>query len=709
MKLNKFKLQKSLFGFIMMVGLAMAFSGCKEDIDDSNYAIKTEQTMTDYLAASPDLSMIKAVFDRVELGRAGNASSLTSVLSARGNYTVFAPDNEAVQAYLQSLGLSSVEELTYEQAQNMAYNCIIDNGSESAYESPDFPISGTFSLSNLNDRLLSCNEDSVTLNYYVNGDSEVKTSDIEVSNGMLHIVNKVIALSTNSVAELIQAAPNMQIMGGLLSRTGLDALFAQDRDSEYELRDLPETRGNLYSTLGSKMVEVPQKRYLGFTAFVEPDDIYKNKWNIQFDKDAEGNITNWDEVLNEIRQKVEPIYGTEDRDDLTSPRNAVNRFVAYHFVPGKMPYNKLTTHFNEYLYKYGPDPKTPQTNNYTVEVWEYYTTAGDMPDLLKVTQLPKDEYGAGIDHPIYLNHVCTKDNSFFGTYDETGRAAEGIGLNILVSDNNGSYNNNSLNGFYFPIDNILVKTSEVASRLGGERIRFDLTSMLHEFQSNNFKGGDYVTFERDYFDAITNTSASTIITFLNSAWVGGTAWRDYQGDEFIFSGLFDFVLRLPPVPQAGTYEIRLGASQNPWRGMTQVYIGDSPNNLSPCGLPLDMRQSVDNTSNPALNWQADIDDAETNQENDKNLRNQGYMKSPKYFHITDGQGNPENVARLAGDQDPSMAGVRRILTTLYMEPNKYYYVRFKSALNKSDAEFMMDYFEYCPSSVYNGSTSEDPW
>jgi len=709
MKLNKIKFHKSLFGLLMMAGFVMAFSGCKEEIDDSNYAIKTEKTMSDYLAEDPNLSDIKSIFDRVTLGRAGNASSLTSVLSARGNYTVFAPDNEAVQTYLNSLGLNHVSELSDEQAQNLAYNCIIDNGNESAYESPDFPSKGTFALSNLNDRLLSCREDSVTLNFVVNNTSEVTKADIEVSNGMLHVVNSVIALSTNTVAELIQAAPNMKVMGQLLAQTGLDALLAEDRDSEYELRDLPEKRGKLFATLGSKMVNVPQKRYLGFTAFIEPDSIYRVKWGVDIQRDNDGNITNWEEVLEGIRQHVEPVYGTEDRDDLTSPRNAVNRFVAYHFLPGKMSYNQLTYHFNEYMYKYGADPKIPQTKDYTVEVWEYYTTAGSMPDLLKVSQLPKDEYGVGIDHPVYLNHVCTKDNSFYGTYQETGHAYEGEGLNILVRDDNGTYNNNSLNGFYFPIDNILIKTDAVANRLGGERIRFDITSILPEIQSNNIKGGDYATFERDYFEGITNTSASTVITFLNCAWVGGNNWRDYQGDEFIFSGLFDFVLRLPPVPKAGTYEVRLGLSQNPDRGMTQVYIGESPNSLMPCGLPLDLRQSVSPSTNPALNWQTDIDDAETNVENDKNLRNQGYMKSPKYFHITDGQGDPETVARVMGDKQPAQAGVRRILTSLYMEPNKFYYVRFKSALNKTDAEFMADYFEYCPSSVYNGTNAEDPW
>ena len=92
--------------FVTMLGLAccLAFStlltSCKEEIDDSNFAIKTDQTILDYITAAPELSSIKAIFDRVRMGKTENASSISSVLSARGNYTVFAPNNDAVSRYV---------------------------------------------------------------------------------------------------------------------------------------------------------------------------------------------------------------------------------------------------------------------------------------------------------------------------------------------------------------------------------------------------------------------------------------------------------------------------------------------------------------------------------------------------------------------------------------------------------------------------------
>jgi hypothetical protein len=44
-----------------------------------------------------------------------------------------------------------------------------------------------------------------------------------------------------------------------------------------------------------------------------------------------------------------------------------------------------------------------------------------------------------------------------------------------------------------------------------------------------------------------------------------------------------------------------------------------------------------------------------------------------------------------------------------MDADQTYYLRFKSALKKSDSQFFMDYFEYVPTTVYNGAQEEDIW
>ena len=212
--------------FVTMLGLAccLAFStlltSCKEEIDDSNFAIKTDQTILDYITAAPELSSIKAIFDRVRMGKTENASSISSVLSARGNYTVFAPNNDAVSRYVFAMTQSyDVNALSYEQAELVAKSCIIDNGDNDAYETADFPLTGeSFPLSNLNDRRLT--SQSVDNNFVINGNAWVTQGNIDVSNGMLHVVSEVIAPSNDFLPDLISQAPNLSIMSRLINETG---------------------------------------------------------------------------------------------------------------------------------------------------------------------------------------------------------------------------------------------------------------------------------------------------------------------------------------------------------------------------------------------------------------------------------------------------------------------------------------------------------
>ena len=192
-----------LLGAGMLLAAPFSFTSCKEDISEDAYAIKSMQTMMDCINATDTLTEIKALFDEVRLGRSSNASVLSSVLSARGNYTVFAPSNKAVKLHLQKVTGkedATLADLTQEQKELIALNCIIDNGSNNAYEIADFPNDGgTFSISNLKDRRLACEQNNQN-DYVINGNAVVTQSNVEVSNGMLHVVDHVIAPSTNSVA-----------------------------------------------------------------------------------------------------------------------------------------------------------------------------------------------------------------------------------------------------------------------------------------------------------------------------------------------------------------------------------------------------------------------------------------------------------------------------------------------------------------------------
>lgn len=715
-------------GLLLVATAPFAFTGCKEDISEDAYAIATKMTISDYLTSREDLSDIKAIFDEVQLGYSENASVLTSVLSARGNYTVFAPTNDAVALYVtEVIGETgkTVADLTLEQKERVALNCIIDNEDESAYELSDFPSNGAFPLSNLKDRRITSVQNTEG-DYVINDESTVIESNLEASNGMLHIVDHVILPSDNTVAEMVQQAANMRIMGKLLTETGwADSLTLKTEDEEQYEIDNQSSMGSTRTVGSAGSIEFMESRAIGYTMFVETDQVLNADWGITlpvYDEQTE-EITNWETIKAEIQAKCAQYYDDTDADDFTSPYNAVNRFVAYHLLDGKMAMENrdIVHHFNEYNYDVGADQRNPQENTYSINVWDYYTTKCRYIDgeaygrcLLKVTQLPTGE------HDFYLNRVSEYNDGFDGNYVETGliENTPSNGLNVKVSKTNEYegvvYDNNASNGFYFPINHVLVNSSETQDALGSERMRIDVVTVLPEILSNSLRGRGQAYFPLGYFKNIMSESSDTQIAYLQNGYAASSgAWRDYQGDELLILGTFDFVFRLPPVPKSGTYELRLGVSNNSLRTMVQVYLGDAHDATYPVGLPIDQRElPSDIPGNP---WVSDEDagyDEVVCRENDRNLRNQGYMKGPNYFCASQLSGGRQtNTVRNIEGSSASGPALRRILTAQRFDKDKTYYLRFKGAISDYAAgEFYFDYIEFVPSSVYNNDANpEDIW
>ena len=286
-------------------------------------------------------------------------------------------------------------------------------------------------------------------------------------------------------------------------------------------------------------------------------------------------------------------------------------------------------------------------------------------------------------------------------YHETGVIPGYAG--ILVNTNNGDNDNNAINGYYHTINELLVYTPGVRNELYKRRIRMDIAATYPELATNNLRGNYKTAFDKGYLSRFVRVSNETKVGHSHPQ---GTGWMALWGDQTRVFGLYDFVYKLLPVPKDGTYEVRMGMSHGPIRGMAQIYFGEDPDRLAPAGLPYDMRQTI-GPNNPAATWIADVEDDATNAtnaENDKTFRNQGYLKGPLYFTYSTGRAD-QPIRHMGG----SWCAVRKIIVTADMKADKTYYLRFKSALRKLDAELSIDYFEYASKAVYNDVRAEDYW
>ena len=249
-------------------------------------------------------------------------------------------------------------------------------------------------------------------------------------------------------------------------------------------------------------------------------------------------------------------------------------------------------------------------------------------------------------------------------------------------------NQQALNGIYHYIDNVLTYNEETRDVVFNDRIRWNVVTMSPEFLNAGARGntnGQHLT----GFKQVDGWDFHGIIPTLALRERG--VWMATYSDAVDLIGQFDVSFKLPPVP-ANTYEIRFAYGAGNDRGVVQIYFGEK-DNMQPMGLPIDFRIWG---GDPSIGWIADTEDTEENRAIDKAMHNRGYMKDMDSWN----QGGSENLRANNGKY-------RKILTTQALDPNKEYWLRIKLVIENAEAELPINYFEFCPKSVYAGLTAED--
>ena len=506
-----------------------------------------------------------------------------------------------------------------------------------------------------------------------------------------------------SVVKLLKQAPNMRIWAKLLDATGWGAKMVPDAKAEKAFAEKYKAYAGTYPNNTGTRTPFQAYRRQGFTLFAETDEVFNKEWGVPMPvyDEATQSITNWETIKQVLNEQCGKIYSNLKPGDLTDKDNAVNIFVATHLLNSNMQLanNSAVRHATEYGYTTGENINEPSTN-YTVNVWDYYrTTWPQESKLLKITQTPDGQF--------YLNRFSKYDNGLTGTYVETGTLQEGILAHARNEVDNSVYNNVALDGSYHPIDDILSFNSDYASAMKSERVRMDFTTLLPEIASNNLRGKD-AYFPTDYFSTLTNVSPDTKIQQLYAR----KGWVDYQGDELLVTGNYDFTLEVPAMPNDGSYELRIGYSVNGVRAKSLLTFicEDEAGNQGTWGEALVLDQSEPFMANDCIGQKdADLNYDETLcAENDYALHKLGYMKAPAYFHTA---GYTANSARAELGRSYNGGNMRRVLITSNMSSRMRYYIRFQALNNSSRAQLHLDYIEFVPRlvDVAGEPYREDVW
>lgn len=677
----------------------LMLTSCSDEPDSEYFYTFTGEMMSDWLT-SPDRPEYSEFAEIVQ--RAG----LMDLLATYGHYTCFAPNNDAVDEYLKGRGFTSVSQLSQADCDTIARTHLVP------YMYTTFEMIGHKLPSvNMLSRYLATepgfDSDSNAV-IVLEGLARIKfeLKDDSVENGIMQPIDRVIEKSNSYITDLMRENPKIRLFYEALVKTGVinDVLLVEDEN--YNPKDYEPDYGTTGGAESNdKRYDAPDTKKYGYTFFIEPDSILKEKYGIN-------NIQDLYDKACEIYDQVYPQDVNapgHSFENLTDSVNPLRRFVQYHIL------NKIAA---------GADDLTPQ-------------------EIVNMAGLSNFEGAISIDetrinpfdwHHTLLPHRMLKvDKVTVAAYRGGSKRGDRfvnrrydakfqfLGQRIEPKDD--EYKHDGINGHYFYVDDIVAFSKDVQDKIHNQRIRMDFNTIFPEFITNGLrilgspidwdkgdeKYGRNWYFPEGYLDGVTFTNCKL-------RWVRPRSLADiYMWDEFDLYGNYDFQFRLPPVPFDGEWQIRLGFTAQPTRGVAQIYIDGVPQ-----GIPLDMTKQMKNNDDAEIDncyigedFITEIEDydamsVEEKAEYQKALKNLGVYTYPRTIFRNDANSGNK------GWDCTSRICIRRIISQSFLDCNKDHYMRIRVASDGKqgkDNEFALDFLELVPKSVYGigseGDTEDD--
>ena len=681
------------------------FTSCSDEPDSEYFYTFTGEMLSDYISNRKQYSDFKTIVERAEL---------MDLLSTYGRYTCFLPDNNAVAAYLQKRGLSSVADLSDADCDTIARTHLVQNMYSTFEMNTDF-----LPTYNLQGRYLATKaieDEKGNAVIQIEGTAYVIFSDTledgqiihqndSVENGIVQPVNMVIEKSNCYIADILRDNDKIGLFYLALAKTGVRQEIEKIEDVTYS-KNQPKYRYRSHTH--SEVGWVPDRKKYGFTAFVEPDSIYLQKF-----EEYGITISNKDTLraLYDLAAKIYyPVYGSPETfndaakdgwkyENLTDSINPLKRFIQYHimnrYVPGadKLFAMQIAEHGK---YPFGFDGSL-------VNPTEWYTTL--LPHtMLKVSMLTmnKDEQGRdcrGNDRDKVKRAFINRRYGETSDYQIRG---------ALVDNNvEADFQHDAVNGHYFYVDDLIKFDEDVINKVQNMRIRMDFSTVFPEVMTNDMRDeGNYLGDDPDNTPDDSNDPKNGKNRYFPDGYLDGVTvnndghlvlrrphlyYWSWQGDEWNLFGDYDMTFRIPPVPFSGEWQLRLGFCSIPTRGVMQVYFDGVPQ-----GIPLDMTKD--------LNTEMYVGDRYLNYDNYMKLTDE---EKAEYQKILKNLGAYEDGrSQWIGQKDHPLGNAsgmyRRIICQTFIDATKDHYVRFRVASDGkgNNNEFMFDFWEMVPKSVF---------
>lgn len=216
------KTRKTLFAIIAVLGIVSTFAltSCESDDD----AMEKPKNIVEVAVSNSDFSTLVAALQKAEL---------VTALQADGPFTVFAPTNAAFNQLFTDLGVNGIDDLTKEQLTPILLYHVIGAKVKSTDLTNGYVTTLSTGTGNKN---VSLKVDATNLE--LNGGVGITSADINATNGVIHVVDKVllpptvvdIALNNDNFSILVSALVKAELVE-TLKGDGPFTVFAPTNDA----------------------------------------------------------------------------------------------------------------------------------------------------------------------------------------------------------------------------------------------------------------------------------------------------------------------------------------------------------------------------------------------------------------------------------------------------------------------------------------------
>lgn len=723
-----------VFGQVFAVSVMMASMGglvsCNPEPDESDMYTSTGETAEDYISRKPELTSFNYILKRVGLDRN---------LSSYGEYTCFAPTNEAVAEY--------INDLYNDESAIVPHNSMTENSLEGLSDSL------------CNDIALYHLATGVTNSVELGSGSTVRTMlgrtfgskisekfqgqvaleetaviiqpDTVVTNGIVHVIDKVIPRSNRLISDELERMEEYSIFMEALKRTHLvDSMLLAKKPVTY---DLPDAESEDNGSNAGKRCYWPKECEIKYTIFAEPNAVMiPALTKAGFSGDIDGLIAyansiyaNADEWYDQLAEKglwseTQKAYVNKvsTGTDYESRNNALNMFVAYHILYAGMPANELVWEYST---------RWSDTWNYVNETgpYDYYETM--LPNtLMKIWQPTYMSNATYINRYIMNNTLSDRvgDKNYLGGEARGSEAMHAVvrqGVRVSRTSSDYPTNIQAYNGYIHAIQGMLVYDKLVPQGVLHERLRFDSTTFLVEFINNGIRmarsseiaarskdnHGARVAFPLNFFDNVVSYTKEN--RFRYNVKGGYNAW---QGDTFQGWGNYDLAIKLPPLP-SGPYEFRIFYTPMSHGGMMMFYLGNSSklSSMVPMDIPLDVRISE---SDPRIGSTYYMDEEDLGVTTDAAMRNRGYMRGLySYKDHVDREPVTDANCKTSLNQRSNQrnTSLRKIMSrSLDVKQSEEMWFRIKNVIpDETDLKWQFDYIEFVPLDIVGNTAYSEDW